>query len=125
VVDPRTGQSVKKTTLGGAYPGQRRPQQAPHVPAASEFNGPNGTATAHFISYGRGTALTLVRPNGDSAPAVGPSVLGDAKLPQYVQGTSFFVVANFAGDLHVIALEMQETIYCFPLSYFISQLIFL
>ena len=47
VVDPATGQEKKKKKLGGAYPGQRRPQHRPHMPNESQF-GPDGKATVHF-----------------------------------------------------------------------------
>lgn len=72
MVDPATGQEKKKKSLGGAYPGQRRPQHQPHVPAATEFDA-NGTATAHFRAYGGGNALTLVRQDGSYQPEKGPA----------------------------------------------------
>jgi len=60
-VDPNTGKEKKK--LGGAYPGNRRPQQAPYAPPQSDFqkvDGNTSEATAHFVSYGGGNALVLV-----------------------------------------------------------------
>ena len=60
-VDPNTGKEKKK--LGGAYPGNRRPEKTPYVPPQSDFQKTGGNtsqATAHFISYGGGNALVLV-----------------------------------------------------------------
>eukprot|EP00541_Cyclophora_tenuis_P012936 CAMPEP_0116555460 /NCGR_PEP_ID=MMETSP0397-20121206/8161_1 /TAXON_ID=216820 /ORGANISM="Cyclophora tenuis, Strain ECT3854" /LENGTH=198 /DNA_ID=CAMNT_0004080737 /DNA_START=114 /DNA_END=710 /DNA_ORIENTATION=+ len=57
VTDPVTGQVREKKKLGGSYPGNRPPQHAPYTPPAGDFH--NGQATAHFISYGGGNALTL------------------------------------------------------------------
>lgn len=70
VTDPHTGQTKTKKKLGGAYPGQRRPQHQTYVPPADAF-GKDGTATAHFIAYGGGNALTLVQQDGSHAPQVG------------------------------------------------------
>jgi len=80
VTDPHTGQAKQKKRLGGAYPGQRRPQHAPYAPPASDF-GKDGTATAHFIAYGGGNALTLVKPDGSHQPQTGQA------RPEYIQGT--------------------------------------
>jgi hypothetical protein len=80
--DPLTGQPKTKKTLGGAYPGQRRPAGTPYAPPASAFS--NGQATVHFKAYGGGNALTLVQQDGSSNPASGIPV---AKLPEYVQVT--------------------------------------
>jgi hypothetical protein len=74
---------VEKKTLGGAYPGQRRPQHATYTPAASEF-GPDGKAVVHFVAYGGGNALTLVQQDGSSKPqGGGTSASGQA---QFIQG---------------------------------------
>jgi hypothetical protein len=70
---------TKTTRLGGAYPGQRRPQHAPYVPPASDFNG-DGTATVHFVAYGGGNALTLVQSDGTTKPLMGQA------QPEYVEG---------------------------------------
>lgn len=70
IVDPMTGKETKKKKLGGAYPGQRRPQHQPYVPPASDFD-KEGKATAHFIAYGGGNALTLVKKDGSSKPESG------------------------------------------------------
>jgi len=64
-----TGEVKKKKKLGGAYPGQMGQQHAVYQPPASAFQ--NGQATAHFIQYGGGNALTLVQPNGDTRPQSG------------------------------------------------------
>jgi hypothetical protein len=66
-----TGEVKKKKKLGGAYPGQMGQQHAPYAPPASAFQ--NGQATAHFVSYGGGNALTLVQPDGSTAPQHGGS----------------------------------------------------
>lgn len=78
-VDPATGQEIKKKRLGGAYPGQRRPQHKPFMPATSQF-GPDGKAVVHFKAYGGGNALTLVQQDGSSQPATGQPE------PQFIQG---------------------------------------
>ena len=78
-MDPHSGQEKKKKKLGGAYPGQRRPQHSPYVPPEHEF-GKDGQAVAHFISYGGGNALTLVRHDGSSAPEQGKP------QKEYIQG---------------------------------------
>lgn len=83
--DPITGQQKTKKKLGGAYPGQRRPQHAPHAPDASAFQ--NGQATVHFKAYGGGNALTLVQQDGSSAPASGGGGVPVATPAQYVQVT--------------------------------------
>jgi hypothetical protein len=60
-VDTHTGKPKKK--LGGDYPGNRRPQQAPYAPPQSDFqkvDGNTSQATAHFVAYGGGNALVLV-----------------------------------------------------------------
>ena len=44
-------------------------QHAPYQPPASAFQ--NGKATAHFVSYGGGNALTLMRPDGSTKPQHG------------------------------------------------------
>ena len=80
--DPFTGQPKTKNTLGGAYPGQRRPTGTPYAPPASTFS--NGQATVHFKAYGGGNALTLVQQDGSSHPASG---IPAAKLPEYVSVT--------------------------------------
>ena len=74
-----TGQEKKKNKLGGAYPGQRRPQQAPYTPSADQF-GPDGKATVHFMAYGGGNALTLVQHDGTNQPQTG------GYQPEYIQG---------------------------------------
>jgi len=81
VVDPATGKEVKKTRFGGAHPGNRRPQHSPYVPPDNEF-GKDGKATAHFVAYGGGNALTLVQKDGLSQqPQAGP------KPPEYIEVT--------------------------------------
>eukprot|EP00522_Entomoneis_paludosa_P016643 CAMPEP_0172454852 /NCGR_PEP_ID=MMETSP1065-20121228/11725_1 /TAXON_ID=265537 /ORGANISM="Amphiprora paludosa, Strain CCMP125" /LENGTH=190 /DNA_ID=CAMNT_0013207257 /DNA_START=17 /DNA_END=589 /DNA_ORIENTATION=- len=80
VVDPATGKEVKKTKFGGAHPANRRPQQAPYTPPATDF-GKDGQATAHFVAYGGGNALTLVQKDGTSTPQTGP------KPPEYIEVT--------------------------------------
>lgn len=77
--DPYTGKQTTKTSLGGAYPGQRRQNASPYKPAASEFDG-NGQATAHFQAIGGGNALTLVQQDGTAVPMT--------TAPQYIQGTT-------------------------------------
>ena len=69
VTDPVTGEVKKKKKLGGAYPGQMGQQHAPYQPPASAFQ--NGLATAHFVSYGGGNALTLMQPDGSTKPQHG------------------------------------------------------
>jgi hypothetical protein len=68
--DPHTGQETKRKRLGGAYPGQRRPQHAPYQPPGAAF-GNGDQATAHFVSYGGGNALVLQNSNGPSRPEQG------------------------------------------------------
>lgn len=70
-----------KKKLGGAYPGQRRPQQQPYAPSASEFD-KNGQAVAHFKAYGGGNALTLVKNDGTNNPQSGKAEA------QFIEGTS-------------------------------------
>lgn len=79
ITDPHTGQTKTKKKLGGAYPGQRRPNKGPHVPDDSQF-GKDGKAVLHFKAYGGGNALTLVKQDGTSQPATGMAA------PQYIQG---------------------------------------
>ena len=79
--DPMTGKETKKKRLGGAYPGQRRPQHQPYTPPEGAFAGGNA-ATAHFVAYGGGNALTLARPDGSAIP---PASGGAQK--EYIQGT--------------------------------------
>jgi hypothetical protein len=55
--------------MGGAYPGQMSPSHAPYQPPASAFE--NGQATAHFVSYGGGNALSLAQPGGSTKPQHG------------------------------------------------------
>lgn len=69
ITDPVTGETKKKKKLGGAYPGQMGQHHAPYQPPASAFQ--NGKATAHFVSYGGGNALTLVQPDGTTKPQHG------------------------------------------------------
>jgi hypothetical protein len=76
--DPHTGKQTTKTSLGGAYPGQRQQNATPYTPDASQF-GANGQATAHFKAVGGGNALTLVQHDGT------PVAMQVA--PQYIQGT--------------------------------------
>jgi hypothetical protein len=80
VVTDMNGNQKTKKKLGGAYPGQRRPQHQQYVPPASDF-GKDGQATAHFVAYGGGNALVLVKKDGSLQPESG----GDK--PQYIQGT--------------------------------------
>ena len=69
VTDPVTGEIKKKKKNGGAYPGQGGQQHAPYQPPASAFQ--NGQATAHFVSYGGGNALTLQQADGTTKPQHG------------------------------------------------------
>jgi hypothetical protein len=87
VTDPKTGEAKTKKKLGGAYPGQRRPQHAPYVPPASDF-GKDGTATAHFIAHGGGNALVLVQNDGTHSPQAGKP------QSEYVQGTELVCVCQ-------------------------------
>jgi hypothetical protein len=65
------------------YPGSRIPAQAPHQPAASEFN-KDGQAVAHFVSYGGGNALVLQ----EGGPQVGAVPVGNTQpTPEYVHVT--------------------------------------
>ncbi|CAJ1954413.1 unnamed protein product [Cylindrotheca closterium] len=67
------------------YPGNRMPAQAPHQPAANEYN-KDGQAMSHFVSYGGGNALVLQQ----GGPQVGAVPVGHAKpnnSPEYVQVT--------------------------------------
>uniref|UniRef100_A0A7S3KZZ8 Uncharacterized protein n=1 Tax=Amphora coffeiformis TaxID=265554 RepID=A0A7S3KZZ8_9STRA len=80
--DPHTGQESKKKRLGGAYPGQRRPQHQPYTPPEEAFAGGNNTATQHFVAHGGGNALTLANPDGSAIP---PASGGPAK--EYIQVT--------------------------------------
>lgn len=89
-MDPGTGQQKTKKKLGGAYPGQRRPQNAPYVPPANDF-GKDGTATAHFIAYGGGNALTLVKQDGSHQPEAGKP------QPEYIQGKQRNKLSRFCG----------------------------
>jgi hypothetical protein len=79
VVTDHNGHEKTKKTLGGAYPGQRPPQHQPYAPASSDYNS-NGTAVAHFMAYGGGNALTLVRQDGSNKPEMGQA------QPMLVQG---------------------------------------
>mmetsp|Transcript_13927 Transcript_13927/g.19574 ORF Transcript_13927/g.19574 Transcript_13927/m.19574 type:complete len:205 (+) Transcript_13927:198-812(+) len=81
--DPITGQKKEKKKLGGSYPGNRRPQNAPYMPPQSDFQKVDGQmqATAHFVAYGGGNALTLM-----DKPNQGPQASG-AGSPEYVQVT--------------------------------------
>ena len=69
ITDPVTGEVKKKKKNGGAYPGQGGQQHAPYQPPASAFQ--NGQATAHFVSYGGGNALTLQQADGTTKPQHG------------------------------------------------------
>ncbi|CAB9518857.1 expressed unknown protein [Seminavis robusta] len=69
ITDPVTGETKTKKKNGGAYPGQRGQQHAAYQPPASAFV--NGQATAHFVSYGGGNALTLMQPDGSTKPQHG------------------------------------------------------
>lgn len=73
------GNVKTKKKLGGAYPGQRRPNHQPYAPPASDF-GKDGQATVHFVAYGGGNALTLVKKDGSSQPQSG------AAEAQFIQG---------------------------------------
>ena len=93
VIDPVTGQEVKKKKLGGAYPGQVRPQHQPYQPPPSAFQ--NGQATAHFVTHGTGNALTLVQADGSHAPQQGkPAQFIQVTLPEGVyEGQTIHVQA--------------------------------
>jgi hypothetical protein len=64
-----TGEVKKKKKMGGAYPGQMASSHAAYQPPASAFQ--NGQATAHFVSYGGGNALSLVQTDGSTKPQHG------------------------------------------------------
>jgi hypothetical protein len=90
-VDPVTGEKKKK--LGGAYPGNRRPQQAPYAPPQSDFqkvDGNTAQATAHFVSYGKGNALVLV----DHANAP-PQLATGVPQKEFIQGTLLNLGAEY------------------------------
>lgn len=72
VTDPVTGEVKKKKKNGGAYPGQGGQHHAAYQPPASAFQ--NGQATAHFVSYGGGNALTLQQADGTTKPQHGGAV---------------------------------------------------
>lgn len=80
-----TGKEKKK--LGGAYPGNRRPQQAPYQPPQSEFQ--NGQATAHFVAYGGGNALVKV----DQANSPPQLASGDP-AKEYISGKFWCLFQN-------------------------------
>mmetsp|Transcript_6300 Transcript_6300/g.7729 ORF Transcript_6300/g.7729 Transcript_6300/m.7729 type:complete len:222 (-) Transcript_6300:198-863(-) len=83
--DPITGEKKEKKKLGGSYPGNRRPQNAPYMPPQSDYQKVDGQmqATAHFVAYGGGNALTLMdKPN--QGPQLGG---GSGNAPEYVQVT--------------------------------------
>jgi hypothetical protein len=75
-----TGQEKTRKKLGGAYPGQRRPANQPYLPPASEF-GKDGQAVTHFVAFGGGNALTLVKQDGSHQPEAGKA------QSEYIQGT--------------------------------------
>jgi hypothetical protein len=75
-----TGQEKTRKKLGGAYPGQRRPTNQPYLPPASEF-GKDGQAVTHFVAFGGGNALTLVKQDGSHQPEFGKA------QSEYIQGT--------------------------------------
>lgn len=79
--DPITGQKTTTHKMGGAFPGNRRPVNAPYRPPASEFSGNN--VTSHFVSYGGGNALVLKQGSGPAVPQTGAS----AKQPEYISVT--------------------------------------
>jgi len=94
-----SGDGSKKHSLGGSYPGNRRPQHPAHVP--NEFQG-DGTATAHFISYGGGNALVQQQHGG-------PQMGGKAKyvsvtLPQNVHAGQTIHVQAPDGRLNEIVV---------------------
>jgi hypothetical protein len=91
VVTDMNGKEKKNKKLGGAYPGQRRPQHQQYTPPASDF-GKDGQATAHFVAYGGGNALVLVKKDGSSQPESGGGV-GDK--PQYIQGTFMHMLSCY------------------------------
>jgi hypothetical protein len=80
VQDPHTGKEKKKKKLGGASPGQRRPEHAPYVPPQSQFQ--DGKATVHFVATGGGNALTLVQQDGSHQPQIGKP------QTEFIQGKS-------------------------------------
>lgn len=81
--DPHTGEMKTKKKLGGAYPGQRRPNHAPYTPDGAAFDG-TGNAIVHFKAYGGGNALTLVKQDGTNQPDSG---VATATPAQYIQVT--------------------------------------
>jgi hypothetical protein len=80
VTDPHSGQTKIKKKLGGAYPGQRRPNHGQFTPDATQFDS-NGQAVVHFKAYGGGNALTLVQQDGSNRPVTG------AVTPEYIEGS--------------------------------------
>eukprot|EP00977_Amphora_coffeiformis_P002750 scaffold521_cov167-Amphora_coffeaeformis.AAC.41 len=82
--DPHTGQESKKKRLGGAYPGQRRPQHQPYTPPEEAFAGGNNTATQHFVAHGvtlpdgvkAGDTIHVQSPSGKTNAIVIPSGFG-------------------------------------------------
>jgi hypothetical protein len=84
VTDPHSGQTKIKKKLGGAYPGQRRPNHGQYTPDASQF-GSDGQAVVHFKAYGGGNALTLVKQDGSNQPVSGLAA------PQYIEGLYTFL----------------------------------
>jgi hypothetical protein len=79
--DPMTGQEKTRKKLGGAYPGQRRPPNQPYLPPA------------HFVAYGGGNALTLVKQDGSHQPEAGKA------QSEYIQGTLRLVMFMFCCSL--------------------------
>lgn len=88
VTDPITGESKTKKKLGGAYPGQRRPNQGQYAPADVEF-GKDGKATVHFKAVGGGNALQLVQQNGVPTQ---PTATANGGGPEFIQGTLSYYV---------------------------------
>jgi hypothetical protein len=80
VTDPHSGQTKIKKKLGGAYPGQRRPNHGQFTPDATQFDS-NGQAVVHFKAYGGGNALTLVQQDGSNQPVTGTAT------PEYIEGS--------------------------------------
>ncbi|KAL7574046.1 hypothetical protein ACA910_015624 [Epithemia clementina (nom. ined.)] len=103
VVDPATGKEVQKRKLGGNYPGNRRPQHAPYQPPASAFDG-TGTAKAHFVAYGGGNALTLVRTNGITTTTATPSNYIEVTLPEGVKAGQVIHVQAPDGQLNEVVV---------------------
>mmetsp|Transcript_15400 Transcript_15400/g.22684 ORF Transcript_15400/g.22684 Transcript_15400/m.22684 type:complete len:166 (-) Transcript_15400:27-524(-) len=108
--DPQTGQRKKKKQFGGAYPGQRRPVQAPYIPDESQFTKVDSNtrvATQHFVSYGGGNALVLANNPPPVAQPLNPPGTGkenvSVTIPEGVEpGETIHVAAPDGRRIAVI-----------------------